>query len=79
MTPATAREIQMSDRDREQELQDHHAAGQKDAANGEYDLPHGFNPFGELYDLLSTEEDVEHRREDNAAYEAGFDNGWKQR
>lgn len=56
--------------------QDHyHAKGQHDGSENNYDSPR-FNP---IYDFFATKAESEKNEADTKAYDAGWENGWKQR
>lgn len=61
-------------KDRSEELQDHHNQGQEDAKTGDYDPPRGWVESTFTRDWVK-----EDYKEDNDAYNKGYENGKKQR
>lgn len=54
---------------------DHHAEGQKDYKEGNYEPPHNITP---LDHFIYSEHDVDKMQEDNDQYDAGYSNARKQ-
>jgi hypothetical protein len=61
--------------DRSDELQDHHDDGQSDGASGEYHQPHSITPLDEV---VQSDRLLDEMREDNKAYDKGYEHGRKQ-
>jgi hypothetical protein len=55
---------------------DHHAEGQKDAADGKYDPPHSITP---LDTLIHSDHTLDKLQQDNEQYDAGYKNAQKQK